>query len=478
MASPRQPWWTGGVLYQAYPRSFADSNGDGIGDLAGLLARLDYLHWLGVDGIWLNPTFPSPNRDWGYDVSDYSDVHPDLGTMADLDALIAAGDELGIRILLDLVPAHTSDQHEWFSESRSSKESPRRQWYIWRDEADEQESVFGGRAWTYDEPTGQYYHHLFLSEQPDLNWMQPEVRDAFEEILRFWFDRGVAGFRIDVVHELVKDPPSRPNRDEIHSVLRRWRELAAGHETERLLVGETWVMDLEELAGFYGNSDELQLAFNFPFMFAGLDATALADVVERTEDVLPVGSLPVWALSNHDVVRFPTRMCDEDDAKVRCALLALLTLRGTSVLYYGDELGMRQGEIPPDRVLDVHDRDGARTPMPWGDTEWRGPWLPAVDAVASVAEQQEDSSSVLNFCRDAIALRRSREDLVDGGYYSPAASQAGVWAWQRGDATAVALNLTDSPADLTLTGDVLLSTKGRDDPSRLEPWEGVVVALT
>ena len=349
--------------------------------------------------------------------------------------------------------------------------------YIWRDEADEQESVFGGGAWTRDERTGQYYHHLFLPEQPDLNWMQPEVRDAFDEILRFWFDRGIAGFRIDVVHELVKDPPSRPNRPEIHKVLRRWRSLADGYDAERLLVGETWVMDLEELASFYGRADELQLAFNFPFMFAGLDATALADVVAATEAVLPRHASPVWALSNHDVVRFPTRMCDEDDAKIRCALLALLALRGTSFLYYGDELGMRQVEIPADRVLDVHGRDGARTPMPWGDVEWRNPWLPLGADVASVAEQRVDPGSVLSFCRDAIALRRSREDLGSGAY-TPLTSPNGVWAWQQGSATGIALNLTGSVANVPLEGQVLLSTRRRDDPSRLEPWEGVVVALS
>jgi alpha-glucosidase len=477
MVSPRQPWWTGGVLYQAYPRSFADSNDDGIGDLAGLRGRLDYLHWLGVDGIWINPTFPSPNNDWGYDVSDYYGVHPDLGTIEDLDALIAAAGELGIRVLLDLVPAHTSDRHEWFIESRSSRESPRRTWYIWRDGAEEQEAVFGGTAWTYDESTGEYYHHLFLPEQPDLNWLQPEVQDAFDEILRFWFDRGVAGFRIDVVNELVKDPPSQANRPKIHGVLRRWRALADAYDPERLLVGETWVMDLDELATFYGQVDELQLAFNFPFMFAGLDATALADVVTRTEAVLPEGALPVWALSNHDVVRFPTRMCNEDDAKVRCVLLALLTLRGTAVLYYGDELGMRQVEIPPDRLLDVHDRDGARTPLPWGDVEWRSPWLPLGGGVDSVAEQSADAGSVLNFCRELIALRRARDDLVAGSY-TPLSDEKEVWAWRRGSSTAVALNLTDSPANSTLAGEVLLSTRGRDYPSRLEPWEGVVVALT
>ena len=307
--------------------------------------------------------------------------------------------------------------------------------------------------------------------------MQPAVRDAFEEILRFWFDRGVAGFRIDVVHELVKDPPSRPNRTEIHKVLRRWRSLAGGYEPERLLVGETWVMDLEELARFYGRDDELHLALNFPFMFAGFEATALADVVERTEAVLPLAALPVWALSNHDVVRFPTRMCDEDDVKIRTALLALLALRGTSVLYYGDELGMRQVEIPTDRALDVHGRDGARTPMPWGDVEWRNPWLPLGANVATVAEQRGAPGSVLSFCRDAIALRRGREDLVSGGY-TPLAGDTGVWAWRRGSTTGIALNLTDSAASVPFEGKVLLSTRGRDDPSRLEPWEGVVVALT
>ena len=477
MSSSQQPWWSGGILYQAYPRSFADSNNDGVGDITGLCGRLEYLHWLGVDGIWLNPTFPSPNRDWGYDVSDYLDVQPDLGTLADLDALIAAAGELGIRILLDLVPAHTSDRHQWFIESRSCASSPRRPWYIWRDEADEQESVFGGKTWTYDEQAGQYYHHLFLPEQPDLNWMQPEVRDAFDEILRFWFDRGVAGMRIDVVHELVKDPPSRPNRPEIHDVLRRWRSLAEGYDAARLLVGETWVMELEELASFYGSNDELQLAFNFPFMFAGLHAMALANVVKDTEAVLPGSALPVWALSNHDVVRFPTRMCDEDDAKIRCALLALLMLRGTSCLYYGDELGMRQVEIPADRVLDVHGRDGARTPMPWGDVEWRSPWLPLGGNVSTVAEQRGDPASVLSLCRDAIALRRAREDLVSGRY-TPVAGLTGVWAWRRGDATGIAINLTESEAALPLDGEVLLSTTASDDPSRLEPWEGVVVALS
>jgi alpha-glucosidase len=477
MASSQQPWWRGGVLYQIYPRSFADSDGDGIGDLAGIRARLPYLEWLGVDGLWLNPTFPSPNKDWGYDVSDYCAVHPVLGTLQELDELVADAGRRGIRILLDLVPAHTSDQHDWFVESRSSRDSPKRAWYIWRDDADEQESVFGGQAWTFDEQSGQHYHHRFLRQQPDLNWLNPDVREAFDDILRFWFDRGIAGFRIDVVHELVKDPPDRANLSEIHRVLQRWRTLADSYDPQRVLVGETWVMDLEQMVAFYGRgADELHLAFNFPFMFAGLDAAALLDVVARTEQLLPVDAWPVWALSNHDVARFPTRVCGEDDARIRGALLVLLGLRGTPVLYYGDELGMRQVEIPPDRVLDVHERDGARTPMPWGDAEWREPWLPFGGDVAGVTEQQRDPDSTLSFCREAITLRRAREDLVSGAY-APLEAAGGLWAWRRGEHTAVALNLSGESARLGLGGRVLLSTAGRDDPRTLEPWEGVVLEV-
>jgi alpha-glucosidase len=477
MASSQQPWWRGGVLYQIYPRSFADSDGDGVGDLAGIRARLPYLEWLGVDGLWLSPTFPSPNKDWGYDVSDYCAVHPALGTLQELDELVGDAGRRGIRILLDLVPAHTSDQHDWFVESRSSRRSPKRDWYIWRDDADEQESVFGGQAWTHDEQTGQHYHHRFLRQQPDLNWLNPDVRDAFDDILRFWFDRGIAGFRIDVVHELVKNPPDRADLLEIHRVLQRWRMLADTYDPRRVLLGETWVMELEQMIAFYGRgADQLHLAFNFPFMFAGLDAAALADVVGRTEQLLPADAWPVWALSNHDVARFPTRICGGDDARIRCALLVLLGLRGTPVLYYGDELGMREVEIPPERKLDVHDRDGARTPMPWGDTEWREPWLPLGVDVAGVAEQRSDPHSTLSFCRQAIALRRAREDLVSSAY-EPLEASGGLWAWRRGKHTAVAVNLAGESAQLELGGSVLLSTAGRDDARTLGPWEGVVLEV-
>jgi alpha-glucosidase len=475
MRSSREPWWRSGVLYQVYPRSFADSTGDGIGDLVGIRKRLDYLQWLGVDGIWLNPTFPSPNKDWGYDVSDYCAVHPDLGTLADLEALVADARARGISVLLDLVPAHTSDQHRWFVESRSSRETPRRNWYIWRDEADDQESVFGGSAWARDAPTGQYYHHLFLAQQPDLNWVNPDVRDAFDEILRFWFDRGIAGFRIDVVHELVKDPPDRGNDPETHRVLRRWRALADTYEPPRILVGETWMMDLARLATFHGTgTDQLHLAFNFPFLFAGLEPERLAEIVRETEHVLPDEAWPVWTFSNHDVVRFPTRICASDERKVRCALLILLGLRGTPVLYYGDELGMPQTEIAPDRVLDVRDRDGARTPMPWGDVEWHAPWLPLGEDVRSVAEQREDPGSVLSFTRELIALRHARPELATGDY-ERIETIRGVWAWRRGSSTVVAVNLSGDRAEIDLGGRVLVSTNGSEDTSSLEPWAGVVL---
>jgi alpha-glucosidase len=475
MVQSRQPWWRGALLYQVYPRSFADSNGDGVGDLNGIRGRLDYLESLGVDGLWLTPTFPSPNRDWGYDVSDYCDVHPELGTLGDLDALVHEAGERGIRVLLDLVPAHSSDAHEWFVDSRSSRESAKRSWYIWRDEANEQESVFGGRAWTYDEQTGQYYHHRFLAQQPDLNWLNPQVRTAFDDILSFWFDRGIAGFRIDVVHELVKEPPDQANLPEIHDVLRRWRTLAGTYDPERVLLGETWVMELEKLAAFYGTgSDELHMAFNFPFAFAGLDAAALSDIVSRSEQLLPGDAWPVWTLSNHDIARFPTRLCDGDERKVRCALLLLLAMRGTPVLYYGDELGMLQEEIPQDRVLDVHDRDGARTPMPWGEDGWRDPWLPTGTKTASVREQEGDPMSLLSFTRKLSALRRVHDALVSAPY-AQLESPPGVWAWRRGEGTVIAVNLSDDEAPLDFPGRVLLSTAGREDPGSLGAWEGMIL---
>jgi len=469
------------VLYQAYVRSFADSDGDGVGDLRGIVERLDYLEWLGVGAIWLSPVSVSPDRDWGYDVADYTDVQPVFGGLSALDELVAAAATRGIEVILDLVPNHTSDLHPWFQEARSSRDARRRDWYVWADPKpggappNNWRSAFGGApAWTLDELTGQYYLHNFLPEQPDLNWWNPEVREAFDDILRFWLDRGVAGFRIDVAHGIVKDAQLRDNpdpavstynanREDVHEVFRRWRKVVDEYRPERILLGETWVMELGRLARFYGSgSDELHLAFNFPFAFSELDADALRGVVEATEAALPEHAWPVWMLSNHDLVRFPTRMCGGDERKARAVLFLLLTLRGTPVLYYGDELGMPQAHVPPDRERDMAGRDGARTPMPWNGG-WADPWLPPTAEVAPVAAQREDDGSFLSFCRALIARRASSPDLLEGAY-EPLSSPPGVWAFRRGEHTAVAVNFSDEPAELDLAG-----------PRQLDPWGAIIV---
>ena len=510
-------WWREGVLYQIYPRSFADSDGDGVGDLRGIVSQLDYLEWLGVDGIWLNPVHPSPNADWGYDVADYLDVHPALGSLRDLDELVAAAGARGIRVLLDLVPNHTSDRHPWFQDSRSSRDSGRRGWYVWADpRADGSSpnnwvSSFGGPAWTFDEHTGQYYLHNFFPQQPDLNWWNDDVRQAFQEILRLWFERGVAGFRIDVANALVKDrdlrdnpavAPGNPwgrrlgqqpvynmNRPEVHDIYRGWRDLADGYEPPRVYVGEAWVYDIARWAAFYGSGDdEFHLVFNFRLVTAAFEAATLRAVVEETEQALPPGAWPALTASNHDIVRFPTRWCDGDPDRVRCALTALLTLRGTPFLYYGDELGLRQARIPDAQALDAAGRDGARTPMPWASGPEAGftapgvaPWLPMGDTTLNVADQREDPGSTLSFCRELMALRRRRDELRTGAYTSLPAPQ-GIWAWRRGQTTVVAVNLSDRELKADgVEGQVLIGTTRHRDgervrgPLRLAPWEGVVL---
>jgi alpha-glucosidase len=510
-------WWREGVLYQIYPRSFADSNGDGVGDLRGVVSRLEYLEWLGVAGIWLNPVNPSPNADWGYDVADYLDVDPALGCLRDLDELIAAAGARGIRILLDLVPNHTSDRHPWFLDSRSSRDAGRREWYVWADPRPDGSppnnwvSSFGGPAWTFDERTGQCYLHNFFPEQPDLNWWNADVRRAFVEILRFWFDRGVAGFRIDVANSLIKDrdlrdnPPVEPgnpwgrrlgqqplysmNRPEVHGVYRGWRELADGLDPPRVFVGEAWVYDIARWATFYGSrDDEFHLVFNFRLVTAPFEAESLRAVVEATELALPGSAWPAWAGSNHDIVRFPTRWCGDDPDGVRCVLMALLTLRGTPFLYYGDELGLPQTRIPDQYALDAAGRDGARTPMPWTQGPGAGftapevvPWLPLGDSAMSVADQRDDPASTLSFCRDLIALRRRSDDLRTGAYASLPAPR-GAWVWRRGQATVVAINLSERRLEVDGgEGHVLIGTTRRRDGERvrdalrLEPYEGVVV---
>jgi alpha-glucosidase len=520
------PWWRSGVLYQIYPRSFADTNDDGVGDIPGIIHKLDYLQWLGVDGVWINPTMPSPNDDWGYDVADFRGVHPELGTLEDMDQLVTEARARDIAILLDLVPNHTSDRHEWFQDSRSSRTAAHRDWYVWRDPMEDGSppnnwvSVFGGPAWKLDEPTGQFYLHNFLDTQPDLNWWNDDVRSEFDDILRFWFDRGIAGFRIDVAHGIVKDEQLRDNlpstdddhprvrllgqqqnynmnRPEVHEVLKRWRSLSDGYEEQRVLVGETLVLDLERWAAFYGSgNDELHLAFNFPLIFAPLAVPEMRTIVETTEQLVPQQAWPVWTGSNHDTRRLATRWCNDDGDKVRCAMMMLLTLRGTPFLYYGDEIGMPDTDMRPEAALDpvkfrTDDRlgrDPGRTPMHWSDEQGAGfttgaarPWLPLGDyASCNVAAQRDDPDSILNFTRDLIALRRKTPGLVEGSYRSMH-SPDGVWAWARGHDAIVALNLSDERATLELQGRIAIATQRRRDGEdvagalELMPWEGVVV---
>jgi alpha-glucosidase len=505
-SSAANSWWRDGVLYQVYVRSFADSNGDGVGDLPGLTGRLDHLAWLGVEGIWLSPTMPSPNADWGYDVADYTDVDPELGTLADLDRLIAEAGRRGIRVLLDLVPNHTSDRHPWFLDARAARGAERRDWYVWADPGagggppNDWASVFSGPAWTLDRPTGQYYLHQFLPEQPDLNWWNDDVRDAFDAILRFWFERGVAGFRIDVAHSVVKDPELRSldTHPGVHDVLRRWRALADAEKPRRILLGETHVREVERMAAFYGTGeDELHLAFNFPFVYADFDAR-LADLVAATEALLPQTAWPVWTGSNHDAGRFPSRWCDGDEARIRLALTALLTLRGTPVLYYGDEIGMPEAELRPEDLRDPvglrrwpqnRGRDPMRTPMQWSGADGAGftepaavPWLPLGDHRAcNVEDQREDPASVVSFTRELIGLRRRSADLRSGAYERLNAPP-GVWAWRRGGSVVVALNLSDQEARVQgVEGTVAASTspeaRGRrvSGALTLGASEGVVV---
>jgi alpha-glucosidase len=511
-------WWEGATLYQLYVRSWRDSDGDGYGDLRGIIGKLEYLEWLGIDGIWLSPTMPSPDKDWGYDVSDYLGVHPDLGSLDDMDALISAAGERGMRVLLDLVPNHTSTEHSWFIESAASRQNIKREYYVWADPAsgggppNNWVDFTGAPAWQWEAGTGQYYLHNFLVEQADLNWWNHAVHEEFGRILRFWFDRGIAGFRIDVAHGLYKDamlrdnPPAdgdgplagrfglravyNENRPEVHGLYRHWRGVADGYDPPRLLLGETWVGDVAQLASFYGHDDELQLAFNFPLVFAKFGADDLAAVVGRTLDALPAGSCPVWTASNHDVDRFPSRWCGGDRAKIRLALLVLATLPGTLVLYYGDEIGMTDVMVPPELSRDTlggtsarPSRDRARTPMPWDGTPTAGftspgvaGWLPVGDpAGCNVAAQRADPSSVLTFCRELLALRRERAGRASMDY-ERLAGPAGVWRYVAGELE-VAANFTGQPTTLAEPpGQVLLSTAEGDNaaPAVLAPWEGVI----
>jgi alpha-glucosidase len=552
-----QPWWQTAVIYEIYPRSFQDSNGDGVGDLAGILSRLDYLVELGVDALWVSPFYPSPMADFGYDVADYCGVDPMFGSIAGFDALLARAHALGLKVILDFVPNHTSDQHPWFVESRSSRESAKRDWYLWRDPAEGDGppearlpnnwmSHFGGPGWTYDEATGQFYMHSFLAQQPDLNWRNAEVREAMYGAMRFWLDKGVDGFRMDVLWLLIKDaqfrdnpmnPEWRPggssfgrylplytaNRPETHEIVAEMRSLLDGYTGERLLIGEIY-LPIDELVRYYGsgvpeakeNEHDLtnaaitsprlngaQLPFNFHLIQTPWRADAIARLIRDYEAALPPGAWPNWVLGNHDQTRLATRV---GEAQARVAAMLLLTLRGTPTMYYGDELGMKDGVIPPSEVQDPAEknqpgigmgRDPQRTPMLWDGSANAGfttgrPWLPigADFAGQTVGAERGDAGSMLSLYRTLLRLRREHRALSCGDVYGVKPSDESdspVLVYRRTDGEErikVLLNLSAEPQIVSCPpGRVLVSTEaGREGREisgdvKLGANEGVVVVL-
>ena len=482
------PWWQSSVVYQIYPRSFADSNADGVGDLQGIRSRLDYLQWLGVDVIWLSPVFQSPMADFGYDVSDYCEIDPTFGSLADIDDLISDCHARGIRLMLDWVPNHTSDQHQWFQESHADRTNPKADWYVWRDEpANNWLCSFtqGASAWTFDEQREQWYLHCFLPEQPDLNWDNPDVEQAMHDTLRFWLDRGVDGFRMDVVHligkQLDHDDPTKAvarglphvifnDAPVTHQRLRAIRRVLDSYDGERASVGEVYLLDEAAMATYYGTNDELQLSFNFSFLWAQWDAAALRDRIATTlRHLQPRKAWPTWVLSNHDVPRHRQRYGGSEEV-ARMAAVMLLTLPGTPFMYQGEELGLVDAVIPADRVVDPGGRDGCRAPLPWTADQLHGwehdPWLPfpPESATRNVASAQGDETSILNLYRDLLGLRRTFAALRHGDFEMIARDDE-VLAFERthdAQRVVVALNLGDVSRTVEAIGGatLLLSSLG------------------
>lgn len=526
-------WWQRGIIYQIYPRSFQDSNGDGVGDLPGITRRLDYLQWLGVDAIWISPIYPSPMADFGYDVSDYVDVHPLFGSLDDVDSLIEAAHARSLRVILDFVPNHSSDQHPWFLESRSSRDNPKRDWYVWRDPApgggppNNWISRFDGQsAWEWDEASGQYYLHTFLREQPDLNWRNSEVRSAMLDVLRFWFDRGVDGFRVDVSDRVMKDPLLRdnplnpdwqPGTDPSRRLLEtnskdtpdghlfnRWLRQVADEYQGRVLIGET-KLPFARLVRHCGTGDELHLPFNFHLIYTPWNAAAVRALADDYEAHLTSWAWPNWVLGNHDRHRVASRVGPEQE---RIAMMLLLTLRGTPTIYYGDEIGMQDVPIPPDLVHDPWEklvpglglgRDPERTPMQWDAGPNAGfcpptvePWLPISTDYReiNVSNQADKPDSMLSLTYRLIQLRRSQPALQVGSYQSLDApsgllAYARTWAEER---CLVVLNFTGQSKRWRLPDEwenaVLLLSTNLDRLEAtdraflsLRPNEGIVMSL-
>jgi alpha-glucosidase len=524
-------WWQRGVVYQIYPRSFRDSNGDGTGDLGGILERLDYCVALGVDALWLSPVFPSPMADFGYDICDYTNIDVVFGSLELFDELLLEVKQRGLKLILDFVPNHTSDQHPWFQEARRSRHNPKRDWYLWHDPAPEGGppnnwlSNFGGSAWQFDECSGQYYYHAFLKEQPDLNWRNPQVRAAMHEVLRFWLRRGVDGFRVDVLWNLIKDDQWRDNppnpawqpgqnpqhsqiplyttdRPEVQEVVADLRRVTEEFE-DRVLIGEIY-LPVERLIAYYGvNLQGVQLPFNFQLLQAAWDARGIARLIEEYESKLPPGGWPNWVLGNHDNPRIASRV-GVDQARV--AAMLLLTLRGTPTMYYGDEIGMTNAIIARERIQDPFEkrvpglglgRDPYRTPMQWDGSAHAGfsstePWLPVSDDYSAVNVQSEDCDpeSILTLYRRLLTLRRAHAALSVGSY-EPVAMTGHLLAYireARNERFFVALNLGADPYELSLdshtgSGRTVLSTyldREDDTPVRsvgLRANEGVIVRL-
>jgi alpha-glucosidase len=521
-------WWKRGVIYQIYPRSFQDTNGDGVGDLKGITARLAYLTWLGVDAIWISPVYPSPMADFGYDVSDYCNIDPLFGSLDDFDELVASAHARSIKVILDFVPNHTSDRHPWFLESRSSRVNPKRDWYIWRDgKADGSPpnnwlSQFGGPAWTLDPASGQYYLHSFLREQPDLNWRNPHVRKAMHDVLRFWLDRGVDGFRVDVIWLLIKDAalrdnPPNPNyrpteagihrllqvhnadQPDIHDVIAGMRSVLERYD-ERVLIGEIY-LPLERLVSYYGKDlGGAHLPFNFQLIHAAWTASSIAKLVTDYEAGLPPGGWPNWVLGNHDQPRIAARV---GAAQARIAAMLLLTLRGTPTLYYGDELGIGRAAVPRDAVQDPWEknepglglgRDPSRTPFQWDATPNAGftratPWLPVDSgyAVCNAEVLRKDNASILALYHRLLSVRRQHEALATGAFRMIDV-QGNVLIYERaaqGERILVCLNFGDSGqavAGQNMQGARILASThpDRTDPDKdlhLRPNEGLTILL-
>lgn len=501
-------WWESGIIYQIYPRSFQDSDHDGVGDLRGILSKLDYLQWLGVDCIWLSPIFPSPMADFGYDISDYRGVHPLFGTLEDFDHLLKEVHDRGMKLILDFVPNHTSDQHPWFLESRASKNNPKRDWYIWEDAKENGElpnnwlSVFGGHAWEWDEATEQYYYHAFLKQQPDLNWRNPEVQQAMLGEMKFWLDKGVDGFRVDVMWHMVKDKQLRNNpvlpdspfhaddliydhyapvystdQPEVHEIVRMMRAVTDGYEN-RVLIGEIY-LPIDKLVTYYGHSNNgAHLPFNFQLLTLPWDAAQISRAIDEYEGALPAEGWPNWVLGNHDKPRISSRV---GRAQAKVAAMLLLTLRGTPTLYYGDEIGMRDVPIPMEEIVDPQglnmpdlniSRDPARTPMQWNDSENAGfsthkPWLRLADNYRriNVEAQKNAEHSTLSYYRRLIEIRRQEPALQTGDYF-PVFTDKQMFAYIRqkeGDKFLILLNLSHRPSyfkpQKTYKGQVLISTE-------------------